>query len=109
MCLYLGPAGQDSWMPVASWGLSVTTKRGTGCQDLGICSSQTADWERGHVLSLLSTAAGRESKRAPGRQEAAQLEAMGLGEGVRHAETVLRCHVGYTSWGSRLGRPLRQL
>lgn len=109
MCLYLGPAGQDSWMPVASWGLSVTTKRGTGCQDLGICSSQTADWERGHVPSLLSTAAGRESKRAPGRQEAAQLEAMGLGEGVRHAETVLRCHVGYTSWGSRLGRPLRQL
>lgn len=59
--------------------------------------------------SLPSTAAGRESKRAPGKQEAAQLEAMGLGEGVRHAETVLRCHVGYTSWGSRLGRPLRCL
>lgn len=70
-------------MPVSSWGLSVTTQCGTGCQDPGIYSSQTADWEWVHVLPLPSTAAGRESKRAPGRQEAAQLEAMGLGEGVR--------------------------
>lgn len=40
-------------------GLSVTMKLGTGCQDLGTYSPQTAGWESEYVWPLPFMAAGR--------------------------------------------------